>query len=432
MAVVTPDDGQAAVNLMFALQAAGQLDYDLTVEVVDVLGAVLDDITDSVVLGDSPPIVTHTATDTNPGTFTFTTETELVWGADLVRPAMLVIPPPTFSYVDPAGLAPSMAPGDVARFPLGVFLAASPTDDMTDSVAFDVDAYDKTYLLRSEVGDTFSVDESPSTYGAAILSLFTLAGFPEADDGTGHLNADFVQFNPSWAAKVVPLGANMVYPSDDANSYTYLDIVNAVLKASGQRPLWTNRDGLFVIDAITTPRTKAPRWLFSRTPSRWDPDFSAHETIVEQGNVHENDMWNVPNQMIYIQNGLTFDPTHSDGSDGKYVINNHPSDPTHYRAGSDQVTIGRIIKRVIHLDASGTTDLKTQAERDYTDQYAQAETMTLKTAPWPCASHYDVFRYADTGLPRVDIRKVEVQHWELPLDGTTDMTWSVSVVGDDI
>lgn len=433
--IYTPSAGAEAVAVMEALRREPVLDVDFTIEHIDIDGGLIEDITTSVVKSggmDSSiqtPSVTHTSTDTTPGVLTFGSTRTMAWGADIVRPSQLI----TCHFrpiVNPLGT--DLAVGDVVRFPLGAYIVTSPENDMQADVTYDVTAYDKIYLLKADIGDTFPAN-SGTTYNNRVMQLMKLAGIPDVDDGTLHLNPAVVRFPSAWGTKTIPVDKDQVWPSDDSNNFQYIDVINELLKASGCRPLYTDRDGVFAIEETPKPETQSPLWTFSRTATSWDPDFERREVVLSDGSVHANDLWGVPNRFLFIQSGLTFDPVASDGSDGKYVIDNAPSDSKHYRPGSDQSAetgIGRIIRSVQHLSASGQTDLITQAEAIFTDLFADAETIQIATAPWPCAGHYDVFRYADANLPRVDSRKVQAQSWELPLDGIGNMTWNTSVVGD--
>jgi hypothetical protein len=219
----------------------------------------------------------------------------------------------------------------------------------------------------------------------------------------------------------------MTYPSDDSNDYTFIDIINELLKASGCLPLYTDRYGKFTITLRTDPKATTPLFVAGRTRTAFNPDFARTEMVVSDGATYTNDLWNVPNQFVFIQSGLTFDPV--EGS-GQFTINNSISDPTHYRPGSDQETIGRIIRSVQHLSASGQTDLVTQGEAIYADRFATVETISLRTAPWPCAGHLDVFRYCDDKLPRTPLRKVQAKSWDLTLTGLAEMNWGTAVVSD--
>jgi hypothetical protein len=74
--------------------------------------------------------------------------------------------------------------------------------------AYNVVAFDKTYLLRGDVGDTFAA-ESGKAYSTAIGKLLVAAGFTNAllslGGGGFQLNSDVVSFPASWNAKTAPI-----------------------------------------------------------------------------------------------------------------------------------------------------------------------------------------------------------------------------------
>lgn len=407
-----PRDGDP-LPVIQALQRCSVISYDAKVYLCDVNGNQIREL--SVIKQDStatsPPTVERDCTNETQGTFSFTTDESLVWGHDYVMPVLVVSSP---QYLN----------GAQQEFQRGVYIATSPDKQLTlsnNTQARTVSCYDKIYLLRSDVGDTFSANAG-TTYADNIATLMSMAGIAGAKV-SGHLNVSVVNYPGSWSTKTIPTGADMIYPSDDSNNYTYIQIINELLKASGCRPLWTDEDGTFTI-SLEPGATGVPSvcTIYQSPPNPLDA------VIVKDGNKITSDVWGIPNQLVFIQNGLTFDPTHTDGSDGQYVINNVPN-TTHYHPPSDQTTIGRIIRSVQHINASGQADLITQSEKIYKDLFSQAEVFTQSIAPWPPFWHYPRFTYIDPALSRGGKRILEVQSWSMPLTGG-EMRVTSNVVAD--
>lgn len=401
MATLITPDNPSALAIMQGLQKCPGIKYSYHFDLVDISGTRLDtfDVVDD---SANAPTVSRDCTVTTPGTVDFSVDEALTWGADLVAP-----------YAEIS--ADQFAGGAVFEFPLGAYIATSPSKD-PDTGLYRVTGYDKVYLLRSEVGDSFAA-ESSTTYADNVATLLDMAGIPGAKLA-GHLNPAVVDFPASWAAKTIPAGKDMIFTQDDSNNYTFIDIVNALLAASGCRSIYTSPLGRFVVALVTKPAGQSLQWSFTRS-----------DDVVKGSASYESDLWGVPNQFVFVQNGLTFAPSHDDGTDGRYVINNDVADAKHYRPPSDQATIGRVIRTTTHLDASGQSDLITQSEKIYTDTLSEAETVSLSTAPWPIAWHLDVLGYFDPTFDRAPGRKLQAKTWGMPLNGG-DMTWTAYVVGD--
>lgn len=411
-----PSPGAEATSIMLDLSETGSLDYDFGADLVDIDGNQLRDVSTNLVAkdqGNIVPTVVHDCTADVAGDFQFETLDTFAWGADIIAPYLYIR---AFGYRG----------GEWLRFPVGHFVMTSPQAALLDGFAQQVTAYEKNYLLQGDVGQTFYLPTG-STYTSGIANLFNLAGISAALVG-GELSMAYLTFPGDLPVKTTPI--DLVYPCDDANNYTYLQVINALLAAAGCLPLFTDQGGRWTIRYLPKPITQASQWLFSRTANLIDVNntFPTQKTILEGGpsaqiNTLTRDVHGVVNQWVFIQSGLDFAPV--EGS-GQYTVNNAPGQP-HYLRPSDQLSVRRVIKSMQHLTASGQPDLVAQGEAIVTAAQAQAEQLNLLTAPWPCAGHYDVFQYGDLVLPDTDGRKAQAQSWRLPLNGDP-MTWLANVV----
>lgn len=401
IAPYTPALGSEAVAVRIALAEVGGLTYDIQINKVDVLGNILADLTPY--LGrSSNDNVTRDCTGQTPSSATVDLGIDLQWGQDIIAPAILI---QSDEYLG----------GQWQRYPLGHYVATSPDIDLTPNAMRTVTGFEKTYLLRGNIGDSY-VAALGSTYASNVLALLQLAGYIPG----GGLLATYAAYSGAWAAKTLP--DDLPFPlTDSGQVFTYLDVVNALLAASGCRTLYCDPNGVLQIEILPVPATQPQRWVFAKTDTSFGK--ASDRSIVQNSNcIVHRDTFNVPNQWVFIQSGLSFQPTGTDGSNGRYVVNNLTNGPASQNAQG-----GRIINSTQFLNASGQTDLVAQGDAIVTALLSQAEQIDLTTASWPCAWHYDVFQYTDASLPDSNIRKVQAQHWAIPLDGS-DMSWQTLVV----
>lgn len=377
---------------------------------VDIDNTVLEDITPYIVMNNTPPSVSHDSTlDGVQGqcTFTYRRPTPLQWGSAFVRPYLLV-------QCDGVG------GGAWYSFPRGVYVVTSPSHDLQSSIERQVTGYDKSYLLKSDQHDSMGWNAG-STYHDAIAECFVAAGLI-AD--VSNFIAPFVNFSSEWAAKTIPSGQFRSFALT-GSAQSYLAIINALLADSGQQNLWLDPNGGFQISELPTPEDDALSWT-------WVADLAAQASapggdhkakiVLRENRDYNGDVYNVVNQWVFIQSGLTFLPSSYDGSDGMYLVDNMTRPP------SDQVTTGRIIRHTEFLDASGQDDLVAQGNDFVRKALNSVETIKFSTAPWCVGWHYDVFLYADSSLPTTPVRRVQTQRWTLPLNGEP-MSWETNVVG---
>lgn len=406
-AVVTLHTSDAdQVATLNALAAAGNRRYGMQLLRVDDAGTELEDLTPYLVkVGGSPASITHDSTAEAPGKLTFGISKALQWGFDRVQPVALIA-------------APSYAGGAWQGFPCGIFVVTSPgRDNLDHDASYAVTGWDRVYLLQSDPQKSLTF-AAGSTYLAAVQAVFRDSGAL----GVSAALSTIATYPGDWASKTLP--GPLSFPAGGGD--TRVAIINRLLAASGQRPLYTDpTSGRWVIESVPTPATQPLlwRWQASAVPNPptalGDTGFPDRKIVRYSQQSYAGDVYNAPNRWVFIQSGLSFQPV--EGS-GQYTVNNTTTPPT------DQATVGRIIVKAVTLDASGQTDLKTQGDRIVADDLASFEKITVRTAPWPAAGHYDVFWFIHQALPTSPIRRVQAQQWTLPLEGGP-MEWATNVVG---
>lgn len=388
------------VNSLIALATVqSQVESTMQAFQVDDAGVVLQDLTPYLSRDTNAEISWDSASNVSGScVFGISGEAVLTWGSSRVKIYQLLR---STEYNVAHGL-------DIRtwlRFPVGVYIVTSPgTDDLDASATRRVTGYTREYLLQSQAPDSLSFAFG-STYLAAITAVFAAAG----------VSISLLTYPGSWSTKTLPAPRN--FPLDD--STTMLDIVNELLQGSGCLPLYTDQDGFYKVTTTPKPTTQALlwRWAASADTTLTDADLDV-KVVRYRGTGYQGDVWNVPNQWVFIQQGLTFEPI--EGS-GKYTVNNTTIPP------SDQVTVGRVIRDTQFLPVSGQTDLVTQGDAIVTAALSQAEKISLQTRAWPAAGHYDVFQVTHKSFPFSSVRRVQASSWRLPLWGGP-MNWQTNAV----
>lgn len=370
----------------------------------------LEDITPYVVVNSSnTPTVKHDSTTDGVQTtlnFTYRRPDELKWGSARIKVFMLV-------------QCDGVSSGQWFRFPRGVYVVTSPNRDLQDSISREVTGYDKLSLLMSEQADSMSWNAG-TFYQDAVADCFIAAGLINSRGDFGTI----ANSSGGWADKQIPSGQFRSYALNGA-AQTYLSIINALLADSGEQNLFTDFNGTFQVADLPTPGDDALVWTWvadqAAQASVTSGDYRG-KAVLRAGRTYNGDVYNQPNQFVFIDTNLTFTPTHTDGSDGMYVVDNFTIPP------SDQITVGHVITHHEFLDASGTADLIAQGDSFVTKALSAIETISFSTSPWCVGWHYDVFLYADSALPGpFNTRRLQAQSWTLPLTGAP-MEWETNVV----
>lgn len=309
---------------------------------------------------------------------------QLNWGSDRVLPWMIMTSP--------------HVPGVAARFNQGVFIATSPDHPYGDSdPLYAVTGYDKLYLLDQPVGDSVM-------FGAGNNVLSTVAQLINIYAFTDKITLD-------GTSSGAVLASDMIWPLDQANPVTYLNIINALLATINYRGLWVDQDGYFRSEPYIDPGSQSPEWLLNVQ--------DAKTNLVNQDRVQTQDTWGVPNWWRFIQNGLDIAPVEGTG---QYTYVNTSVGPTSY------ANRGYYVKKLEFLDAVDQANLQAQATATINADTNVAETWQFNTGPLPLAGHFDIATYLDTDIDGgLTNRQLMGMNWDMPLDGG-DMLWTFKTV----
>jgi len=356
--------------------------------------ALIDDITEYMTEG-STIGRDSTATVQGSCTLLFDTNCPLNYLAELAAPYMTLTNPDT---------------GDVAQFNLGVYSLQSPTYDNSAAPTVQTfQGYDLNYLLNQELGDSYMLAAGSDPLQAMVdLIVAVLPGVA-------------VTFTPT--SKTPP--KDMVWPSGQQDPYnstngtnTYLTIVNDVLNSIGYAPLWVDWDGTFQMTPYVSPVDLDPEWTF---------DLTDEHNIVAEARTSYQDTYDVPNYWQFIMSGLTTEPV--EGETQFTYIDTSPRNITS--------TVNRpfVIRSIYFVDAVDYDSLVALAVQQITLDLAPAETFTISTSPFPLAWQYDQIQLNDPNLILVPVafdpaRRVQALQWSLPLDGQSDMDWTLMTVPD--
>ncbi len=292
---------------------------------------------------------------------------QLDWGAARVRPFMTLT-----------------AGGVEARFNLGVFLTSTPDTSAGESPqTWDVEGYDLLEVLAHPHGETVRVASGDDILAA--VSTLILAAVPDAT----------VQLGSAGESPVMP--SDKLYPLDEQT--TTLHIVNDLLGLAGWQALWADQDGRFRSGPYTSPADRGSEHTY---------DTSHPKTTVGLDRNYEQDFFDVPNRFVFVRD----DPGQDlpEVGDGLYVVDNVSDGLT------SQAARGRIITRVMRLDAASHAALVTQADRMVESDKRIISRYRATTAPMPLHMHMDVVTVLDDVLGLSG--RFLSHEWTLPLDGS--------------
>lgn len=268
--------------------------------------------------------------------------------------------------------------------------------DPPEFKAWEVDGYDRLYLMAREVGADYTV-AAGVTYRQALLDVFSAAGLSGVViDGSAA--DDVLPAAKSWPLVTEDTGD----PDQTDTPVTWLRIVNDLLRAINFRSCWCDEQGRFRCQAYQPPTQAAPEWIF-------DAD-DEHLTILGEERRMSEDVWKVPNRWVF---RWTNGGTGVEG-DGIYTVDE-----------SDTVNgdwLGRTLvwTSVVDYEAASQAKLVSLGDRRVADDKRVTTMFDVTTGPFPGADHADVFTYRDVALGE---RKVQARSWSLPLDGG-EMAWS--------
>jgi hypothetical protein len=381
-----PRDAYTDAQIL-ALLHASDVTVDAGCELLAADLSVVEDITGdfqnvggSVVWGQDP----DTAGETDPKLdiqgqrdCTFGLTRALNWGSDLVR---------LYKLHSGAGLVN-------VRFNVGVFCLTTPDLPVGVTPAvYQVTGFDLLYLLRRQVGDSYSVSAG-SSYIDAVQQAISDAGLSSGAviDTSGDAT----------------LPTDMVWPliPTDAGPTTWLQIVNELLAAIHYDPLWCDENGLFRSQPHVDPSTRTPEYFL-------DAD-DVVGTIVGVSRSLTQDVFATPNTWVFVQQD--FQGTPVEGA-GIYTVVNQ-SDGL---ASIDQRGLVYADQRTVA--AANQATLESLGDAQVAKDRATATTLQVTTRSLPIAGQGDVIAYSDVAAGGFFL--VQATGWSLPLDGG-DMTWAL-------
>jgi hypothetical protein len=293
------------------------------------------------------------------------TEAALEWGSVRVR---------VFANLTGGGIS--------ARFDLGEYVLDDP-EEVVGADVVEVTGYDLLLLAKTPVGRTY---RAPAGAGhlATAVALLEEAGLDGAI--VEDLTAD------------PPIPADRLWPLDEAT--TYLRVVNDLLAASGRRGVWVDWTGRPRLERYRPPADVAPEWAYDTTNPK---------TIVGTSRKQKRDLSAVPNEWIFVRDdpelGLPV------AGNGIYTVTTPDADPT-----SAVSRGGRILRRVVPLEAADQASLVSQGDRIAAADRNVARVVDFESDPNPLHWHFDVFTLTDDELGLVGT-KLLATSWRFPLDG---------------
>jgi hypothetical protein len=284
------------------------------------------------------------------GTIDLSTHAELAWGRDRVQPWLRI-----------------EGGGWVDEVALGVFCvtAPEPTGGRTPQT-FDVQGYDKLYLLDQQISSPVSLPAGEPILGA-VRNILAQQGFG-GDRIDATRGADVLVEARTW-----PLENGRV---------TYLSIVNDLLSMVGYQPVSACSHG----HAHSVPSVPP-----TERPATWRYDSASMSTIVlADGQRMVDDFTNRPNRWVFwmVNTERETPPTPGDGlfefdnvSDGR---------------SSQQARGGLAVTRAEGLEAATHDDLEQQALRLIAEDMHSSTELSFTTRLNPYHGHKDVLEVMST------------------------------------
>lgn len=369
-----PRDSLTAAQVTTLLQDAAGVTVDYGADLLDSSNVLLDDLSPDLSGGE----VDRDCYATVHGTCKLSLSRALTWGRDRVRPWM------------------TLNAGAVsARWNLGVYILTSPDTPVGETPqTWSATGYDLLYLLGQQITDAMQYAKGANVL-TSVQAAVTAAGVasPVLLDGT---------------ASAKTLAADMTFIPTSSSVPTYLDVINALLKAVAYRGMWADQDGNLRSEPYLAPALRAPEWTFTA-----DDVFTS---LLGVSRTVSQDLWPVPNWWRFVQQGLTTAP--SEGA-GQYTVTTADTDPT------SAASLGYTKAKWSWLNAADQASLQAQGDAVVATDRQVTKTYQATVSPFPAFGHMDVYQVTDTaaGGPL----KVLNHQWTLPLDGT-DATVTLDVI----
>ena len=276
----------------------------------------------------------------------------------------------------------SLSTGETTGFqPRGVYLPETPQTMADQSPPmYQVNAHDVLSVIATSAGQSFSV-RSGISVGAAIAKLLTLASTIQADPRLTMIS-DLVDGDRQW-------------PIEDEQSF--LVAIDQLLESAGWRSPWTDPMGVLTSEPWEDPATLA---------------VAAHleGNAIEMGATAKDDIWGVPNRLIFIRDVVGHTPTMGDGI---YVVDNIVDG-----LASQSARGGRIVPATFRVDVVNHAALVAWGTKVAVSLFHVPDTVCFNTMPRLDVWHRDVVSIESPDLGYTDSDKLLVQKWALPFDGS--------------
>lgn len=291
--------------------------------------------------------------------------------------------------------------GFSAQFYLGVYTLATPQYDNSVVPSLNTfSGYDLSYFLGQPMTDSVTVYAGQSPVAAALdLVATAIPGVVTSYVDNGAVAATTM----SWS-----LGG-----TGGSTTYTYLEVINTLLSSVGYDNIWFDELGHANIEPYVTP---------ANLPIDQTFDLTAEDNLVEVTRQSTQDLFDVPNQWVFIMDNLTAAPI--EGVSQFTYTDNDPNSPGSYTNRQ------RIFGVVDYVTAVDYPSLQTAAFQQIVLDMSPAEQITFQTGPFPLAWYRDCIAINDPNLANVPPlyspqRTTVGVTWELPLDNSGDMSWTV-------
>lgn len=300
-------------------------------------------------------------------------------------------------FVHPYVILTNPNTGFEARFNLGVYTLTTPIfDNSTTPSVLTFTGYDLLYYLDQPIGDTFqmAIGSDPASIAATLIAANVPGAVVNYED-SGEITTKVY----TW-------------PFDDQNQYTYLEVVNQLLKMVGYSPVWVDWDGAFQAHAFADPVLAVTEYDFNLLDA---------DNIVAEPRDSTQDFFSVPNYWRFVLNNLTGAPV--EGTSQITYIDTQTDNPGSFP------NRGRYVKRIYYVDATSFQAMWVQAVRQIVLDLMPSEVFALTTSPFPLAWHKDIFSYQDPNIAAIQpanspLRRVQSVTWTISLDGAdTEWTW---------
>lgn len=343
-------------------------------EIVDLDLAVIEDISDFLGGG---TVERQSYADLH-GSLTFKLNQPLDWGADMVRPYIV------------------MGDGiNEARFNLGVYMPNTPAHPLDEDLpTYDVTGYDILLRLRQKVGDAYGI-AAGTNYLAEIEQIIQGQGFTQ------------YVIDPTAAATVSP--TSRAWPFD--GELTWLGLVNDMLASIGYQGVYSDWDGKIRCQAYQIPIERTPEWYYSDDTTT---------TMLSRERAIEYDYFEAPNRWVVYRSNLAEDTAPTEGA-GMYTYTNESTGKT-----SVQARNGLVQTRVESRDVADQAALVAETLKLVSADMEIPTLIPIQVAPNPLHWHFDRLFLTDAGsMPAADVM---CTRWTIPIPpdtGDMQQEWRV-------